>query len=32
MEDGGITHNFESGPTRDHLSSGFWGEDFNVIF
>ena len=27
----GVTHNVETRPTKDGLSSGFW-EDFNVIF
>jgi len=32
MEDGDVTHNFESGTTKDHFSSNFSTEDFTVIF
>ena len=31
MEGGCVAYNFESGPIKDHLSSNFWSEDFNVI-
>ena len=31
IENGGVTHNFESGPTKDQFSSNFL-EDFDAIF
>jgi hypothetical protein len=27
-----VTHNFESGPLKDHFNSNFWAKDFDVIF
>jgi hypothetical protein len=32
IENGGVTHHFESGPPKDHFSSNFWAKDFDVIF
>jgi hypothetical protein len=32
IENGGVTHNFESGPPKDHFNSNFWAKDFDVIF
>ena len=32
IENGGVTHNFESGPPQDHFNSNFWAKDFDVIF
>jgi hypothetical protein len=32
IENGGATHNFESGPPKDHFNSNFWAKDFDVIF
>ena len=29
---GGVTHNFESGPPKDHFKSNFWAKDLDVIF
>jgi hypothetical protein len=29
IENGGVTHNFESGPPKDHFNSNFW--DFYLI-
>jgi hypothetical protein len=31
-ENGGATHNFESGPLKDHFNSNFWAKDLDVIF
>jgi hypothetical protein len=31
IENGGVTHNFESGPPKDHFNSNFWATDFDVI-
>jgi hypothetical protein len=28
----GVTHNFESGPLKDHFNSNFWVKDFDVNF
>jgi hypothetical protein len=32
IENGGVTHNFESGPPKDHCNSNFCATDFDVIF
>jgi hypothetical protein len=32
IENGGVTHNFESGPSKDHFNSNFKAKDFDVIF
>jgi hypothetical protein len=32
IENGGVTHNFESGPPKDHFNSNFRAKDFDVIF
>ena len=32
IENGGVTHNFENGPPKDHFNSNFWAKDFDVIF
>jgi hypothetical protein len=29
---GGVTHNFESGPPKDHFNSNFSAKDFDVIY
>jgi hypothetical protein len=31
IENGGVTHNFESGPPKDHFNLNFWATDFDVI-
>jgi hypothetical protein len=28
----GVTHNVESGPTKDHFSSNFSADDFDMVF
>jgi hypothetical protein len=28
IENGGVTHNFESGPSKDHFNSNFKAKDF----
>jgi len=30
IENGDVTHTFESDPTKDHFRSSFWGEDFTL--
>jgi hypothetical protein len=32
IENGGVTHNFESGLPKNHFNSNFWAKDFDVIF
>jgi hypothetical protein len=32
IENGGATHDFESGPPKDHLNSNFWAKDLDVTF
>jgi hypothetical protein len=32
IENGGVTHNFESGPPKDLFNSNFRATDFDVIF
>jgi hypothetical protein len=32
IENGGVTHNFESGPPKDHFNSNFQAKNFDVIF
>jgi hypothetical protein len=32
IENGGVTHNFESGPPKDNFNSNFRATDFDVIF
>jgi hypothetical protein len=32
IENGGATHNFESGPPKDHFNLNFSAKDLDVIF
>jgi hypothetical protein len=32
MKNGGVTHNFESGPLKDHFNLNFSAKDLDVIF
>jgi hypothetical protein len=31
IDNGGVTHNFESGPPKDHFNSNLWSKDLDVI-